>query len=89
MNEEDQSLADAVNKFAQAVLAPRAQDLDESKESVTCHVPQLAALGLMGMNVPETLGGSGVSATAMLLALVEILKACADETSCRSHHPRW
>ena len=86
VNEEEQSLADAVGKFSQAVLAPRAQELDESEQSVTCHVPQLAALGLMGMNLPESLGGPGVSPTGMLLALVEISKACAATSSMIGAH---
>ena len=96
VTEEEQSLADAVGKFSQAVLAPRAQELDESEESVTCHVPQLAALGLMGMNLPEALGGPGVSPTGMLLALVEISKACAATSSMigahylgAKHNVRW
>jgi alkylation response protein AidB-like acyl-CoA dehydrogenase len=86
VNVEEQSLADAVGKFSQAVLAPRAQELDESEQSVTCHVPQLAALGLMGMNLPEALGGPGVSPTGMLLALVEISKACAATSSMIGAH---
>ena len=86
VNEDEQALADAVGKFSQAVLSPRAQDLDESEQSVTCHVPQLAALGLMGMNLPEALGGPGVSPTGMLLALVEISKACAATSSMIGAH---
>ena len=70
VTEEDQALADAVAKFAQAEIAPRAQELDEQEASVTCHVPQLAELGVMGLNLPEELGGPGVTPTAMLMALV-------------------
>ena len=86
INEEEQALADAVGRFSQTVLAPRAAELDASEHSVTCHVPQLAALGLMGMNLPETLGGPGVSPTGMLLALVEISKACAATSSMIGAH---
>ena len=83
---QDQELADAVARFAAAVLAPRAQALDDSEQSATCHVPALAELGLMGMNVPERWGGSGLSPTAMLLSLVEIARACAATSSMIGAH---
>jgi alkylation response protein AidB-like acyl-CoA dehydrogenase len=37
----------------------------------------LAELGLMGVNIPEDLGGSHAGAVAYVLALIEIAKACA------------
>src|SRR5206468_5678615 len=83
---DEQALADAVAKFARAELAPRAQALDEQELSVTCHLPQLAELGVMGLNLPEHLGGPGVTPTAMLLALVEISKACAATSSMIGAH---
>lgn len=81
VTEDDQALADAVGRFAQAELAPRASELDATEGSVTCHVKSLAELGVMGMNIPERWGGPGVSPTAMLLALVEISRACAATSS--------
>lgn len=83
---EDQGVADAVARFASEVLAPRAREIDEAALSVTCHVPQLAALGVMGMNLPEHLGGAGVTPTAMLLSLVEISRACAATSSMIGAH---
>lgn len=83
---EDQGVADAVARFAREVLAPRAREIDEAALSVTCHVPQLAALGVMGMNLPEHLGGAGVTPTAMLLSLVEISRACAATSSMIGAH---
>ena len=66
---EDRALADAVARYAEEALAPRAQALDEEGLCATCHVPGLAALGVMGMNIPEQYGGPGVTPTAMLLSL--------------------
>lgn len=83
---DDQGVADAVARFAAQVLAPRAREIDEQALSVTCHVPQLAALGVMGMNLPEHLGGAGVTPTAMLLSLVEIARACAATSSMIGAH---
>lgn len=83
---EDQGVADAVARFATEVLAPRAREIDDLALSTTCHVPQLAALGVMGMNLPEHLGGAGVTPTAMLLSLVEIARACAATSSMIGAH---
>ena len=56
---DDRALADAVARYAEEALAPRAQALDEEGLCATCHVPGLAALGVMGMNIPEHHGGPG------------------------------
>ncbi|BCN39622.1 acyl-CoA dehydrogenase [Alicycliphilus denitrificans] len=83
---DDRAVADAVARFATGTLAPRAREIDEHGLSVTCHVPQLAELGVMGMNLPEHLGGAGVTPTAMLLSLVEISRACAATSSMIGAH---
>ncbi len=86
VTEEDRSLADAIARFAAEALAPMAQAIDEEARSATCHLPQLGALGVMGMNLPERWGGAGVSPTAMLLSLVEISRACAATSSMIGAH---
>lgn len=86
ITDDDQALADAVARFAAAELAPRAAAIDEQEASAACHVPRLAELGLMGMNLPERWGGPGVSHAAMLLALVEVARACASTASMIGAH---
>ena len=83
---DDHAIADAVARFADDALAPLAQRMDEEALSATCHVPGLAALGVMGMNLPEPLGGPGVTPTAMLLSLVAIARACAATSSMIGAH---
>lgn len=84
--EDDQAIADAVARFADETLAPVAQAMDEEAFSATRHVPGLAALGVMGMNLPESLGGPGVTPTAMLMSLVAISRACAATSSMIGAH---
>ncbi len=86
VSEDDQMLADAVARFADETIAPRARELDESEHSSTCHLAGLASLGVMGMNLPEDCGGAGVSPTAMLLSLVSIARACAATASMIGAH---
>lgn len=84
--EDDQAIADAVARFADETLAPVAQAMDEEAFSATRHVPGLAALGVLGMNLPESLGGPGVTPTAMLMSLVAISRACAATSSMIGAH---
>lgn len=83
---DDQAVADAVARFASTVLAPQAATVDEQASSTVCYVPQLAELGVMGMNLPEAWGGPGVTPTALILSLVEISKACAATASMVGAH---
>jgi alkylation response protein AidB-like acyl-CoA dehydrogenase len=82
---EDRALAEAVRKFSEARLAPRATALDEGG-SVVEHLPALAAQGILGMNLPESWGGAGASALAMVLAVEEIATACAATASTVTAH---
>ncbi|MDR2299774.1 MAG: acyl-CoA dehydrogenase family protein [Comamonas sp.] len=84
--EDDQAIADAVARFAEETLAPVAHAMDEEAFSATRHVPGLAALGVMGMNLPESVGGPGVTPTAMLMSLVAISRACAATSSMIGAH---
>ena len=84
--EDDQAIADAVARFADETLAPVAQAMDEEAFSATRHVAGLARLGVMGMNLPESLGGPGVTPTAMLMSLVAISRACAATSSMIGAH---
>jgi alkylation response protein AidB-like acyl-CoA dehydrogenase len=86
VTEEDQALADAVARYAAEAIAPLTRDIDAHERSATCHVPGLAALGVMGMNLPERWGGPGVTPTALLLSLVEISRACAATASMIGAH---
>ena len=83
---DDAEVAASVARFAQAVIAPKAQELDETTRSASCHIPQLAELGLMGMNLPERWGGAGITPVALLLSLVEIARACAATSSLMGAH---
>lgn len=83
---EDTAVADAVARFAQDVLAPAAAEVDSKEISCVRYVPQLAELGIMGMNLPERWGGAGVTPTAMILSLVEIARSCAATASMVGAH---
>jgi alkylation response protein AidB-like acyl-CoA dehydrogenase len=83
---EDLAVRESVRRFARQELAPRAAAFDESQAFVGAHLPALAALGVMGLNLPEKWGGSGLSALGLTGAVEEIAAACAATASMVTAH---
>ncbi|HEY1954641.1 MAG TPA: acyl-CoA dehydrogenase family protein [Polyangiaceae bacterium] len=67
----------AARDFATRMIAPRAHDIDEHEQFPKEILKGLAELGLMAVNVPEELGGSGAGVVAYALAMQEVARACA------------
>lgn len=82
----DIEFADAIARFAQRELAPQAAIVDRDEIATTRYAGQLGELGVMGMNVPERWGGSGATPASIILALVEIARACAATSSMIGAH---
>ena len=86
ISEEEREVADTVRRFAEEALAPRAADIDEHSTWVGVHREALAAMGLMGMNLPECWGGAGVSARALMWAVEAVAAACGSTASMLTAH---
>ena len=84
--EEDLAIRDTLSRFAQKELAPRAAEFDETAAFVGAHLPGLAALGIMGLNLPEEFGGAGISALGLAAAVEEIAAACPATASMVTAH---
>lgn len=70
---EDESLfRDAVREFAEAELAPRAAAMDQAAEMDADLLPLLFEMGLMGIEIPETLGGAGSTFFVSVLVVEEL-----------------
>jgi alkylation response protein AidB-like acyl-CoA dehydrogenase len=67
-------------RFAQEVLEPRAAVLDREGGFPHDNIAQAAAAGLLGVNIPEALGGRGAGVVAYSLAVTETARACAATT---------
>ena len=63
--------------FAQEKIAPRAADIDRSNQFPRDLWPQMGALGLHGVTVPEEFGGSGLGYLEHCVALEEVSRASA------------
>ena len=77
LTEEQQLIAKTAREFATATLAPRAAERDRESLFPEAELHQLGALGLLGVNVPDELGGAQAGAVSYSLALTEIAAADA------------
>ena len=77
LGEEIGMLRDTVHAFAQAEIAPRAAAIDRDNEFPADLWKKFGALGLLGMTVPEELGGSNMGYLAHVVAMEEISRASA------------
>ena len=75
---ESQALVqETARSYAQTTLARVAGQLDREARFPVAQLKELAELGLMGVNVPEELGGAQAGAVAYALAMMEISQGCA------------
>ena len=75
--EEQRLIQRTARDFADRVLAPRAAARDVSCEFPLAELRELGALGLLGISVPEALGGAGAGAVAYSLAMQELARGDA------------
>jgi butyryl-CoA dehydrogenase len=77
LTNEQERIQEAASKIAREELAPRAAALDRDLAFPVEGLGKLAAAGLLGLTVPEALGGGGADALSFVLAMEAIAQACA------------
>ena len=75
---ETQSLVQKTTReFVDRALKPIASELDRTERFPTEILKELASLGMMGVNIPESLGGAEAGVVAYSLAMMEVARGCA------------
>jgi alkylation response protein AidB-like acyl-CoA dehydrogenase len=77
LTEEQQQIQRTARDFAERHLAPRASARDVDGAFPEAELRQLGAIGLLGVAVPDELGGSGAGAVAYSLAMQELARVDA------------
>src|SRR6266436_2320798 len=73
-SEEQDLLRRSVREFAETEIRPHVMEWDQAQHFPSELVPQLASLGLLGIQIPETYGGAGMSAIDYCICIEEIAR---------------
>src|SRR5256714_11545710 len=71
---EQREFRTAVRRFAEEVIAPRAEEMDVRGELPLDIVKQMGAMGLFGLPFPEEYGGQGADFLTFCLAIEELAR---------------
>ena len=85
-NQDHIMIQDMVREFAESEIMPIARKLDEEEKFPTELVKQMGELGLMGINVPEKYGGSGLDMVAYATAVMGLARADASVAITMAAH---
>ena len=86
LSEEHIQLQQTFREFAENEVKPLAKELDETERFPPETVQKMAEMGMMGLPIPEELGGSGVDQLGYVLAVEELSKVCATTGIILSAH---
>jgi alkylation response protein AidB-like acyl-CoA dehydrogenase len=71
---EQELLRRSVREFAEREIAPHVREWDATQHFPSELVPELSALGLMGIQFPEEYGGAGLSAIDYCICIEELAR---------------
>lgn len=86
LNEEQRMIRECTRQFARRAIAPHAQEWEKAGWIDDAAVAQMGEMGLLGMIVPDTWGGSYLDYVAYALAVEEVSAADAATGTLMSVH---
>lgn len=86
LTEEEALFCEVLERIAAEKIAPEAARTDETATFVHSQLGVLTEAGMLGANLPESYGGSGISAQALLRAVAIVAGACGSTASALTAH---
>ena len=86
LTDGQEMLKKTVREFAEKVVGPRAEDVDQTGIFPRDTFEQMARLGLTGIGTPEEYGGSGGNDIDKVITVTELAKKCAATAGILSIH---
>jgi alkylation response protein AidB-like acyl-CoA dehydrogenase len=74
LTDDQQLLRRTVREFAEAEIRPHVREWDETQHFPVELIPKLAALGLLGIQWPESYGGAAMSAVDYCICIEELAR---------------
>jgi len=76
LNDNQKMIRQMARDFCDAKVAPIAAEIDRTAEFPEATVKEMAALGFLGLTVPEEFGGVGADTVSYAAVVEEISRAC-------------
>ncbi|CAM3441217.1 acyl-CoA dehydrogenase [Brevibacillus invocatus] len=86
LTSEQKMLKKVMKEFADEVVAPGADERDQTKQFPVHIFRQLADLNMMGLPFPERYGGAGADAISFAIVVEELSRACGSTGITYSAH---
>ncbi len=74
LTEDQEMLVTEVRRFCEEIVAPRVREMDEKGQFDPIVVEHLFEMGLMGIDIPDQYGGSGMTFTDAILVIMELAR---------------
>ena len=85
-NENHDLVRKSVRDFAEKVIKPQAQKLDENEAFSPEITKQMGEIGLMGMVVPQKFGGGGMDCLSYIIAVEELARVDGSQAATIAAH---
>ena len=86
LNQEQKLWQKSVHDFVAKELQPKAHEVDVTGEFNWTATRKMGPLGLLGLNIPEEYGGSGVDAVSVAIAIEELGWGCGSTALAIAAH---
>ncbi|MDZ7699363.1 MAG: acyl-CoA dehydrogenase family protein [Deltaproteobacteria bacterium] len=86
LTDEERMLKDTVVRFVDQQVGPLAPEIDEAERFPEENFKAMADMGLFGISIPETYGGSDAGFFSCVLVMEELMRGCVSTGNTYGAH---